>query len=108
MLDGILRVTVGVLLVVYPEAGARALALLLSTFFIVGGLFKVVGSSALRFPGWQWSVASGLASAALGVVVAMQRPTSGLWFIGVAVGLDLVSYGWALLMFAGAVRNRSR
>jgi uncharacterized membrane protein HdeD (DUF308 family) len=61
----------------------------------------------LRFPSWEWSAASGLVSVALGVTLAMQWPVSGLWFIGFAVGLDLILYGWALLMFAAAVRNVS-
>jgi len=46
-------------------------------------------------------------SVALGVMLAMQWPVTGLWFIGFAVGLDLMLYGWALLMFAAAVKNVS-
>ncbi|HEV3216407.1 MAG TPA: hypothetical protein VGZ27_11830, partial [Vicinamibacterales bacterium] len=76
-------------------------------YFIVGGLFKTIGSMILQFPSWGWSVASGVVSVALGVMLAMQWPVSGLWFIGFAVGLDLILYGWALLMFAAAVKNAS-
>jgi uncharacterized membrane protein HdeD (DUF308 family) len=105
LLDGILRATVGTLLVIYPDAGALTLTLVLSFYFIVGGLFKTFGSIALQFPSWGWSVASGLISVALGVMLAVQWPTSGTWFIGFAVGLDLIIYGWALLMFAAAVKK---
>jgi uncharacterized membrane protein HdeD (DUF308 family) len=107
LLDGIIRATVGTLLVVYPESGALTLTLVVSFYFIVGGLFKAVGSMVLQFPSWGWTVASGLVSVALGVMLAMQWPASGLWFIGFAVGLDLILYGWALLMFAAAVKNVS-
>jgi uncharacterized membrane protein HdeD (DUF308 family) len=107
LLDGLIRATVGTLLVVYPGSGALTLTLVLSLYFIVGGLFKTIGSMVLRFPSWEWSAASGLVSVALGVTLAMQWPVSGLWFIGFAVGLDLILYGWALLMFAAAVRNVS-
>jgi uncharacterized membrane protein HdeD (DUF308 family) len=107
LLDGIIRATVGTLLVLYPGAGALSLTLVLSFYFIVGGLFKTFGSIALQFPSWGWSVASGLVSVVLGVMLAMQWPTSGLWFIGFAVGLDLILYGWALLMFAAAVKSLS-
>ena len=62
LLDGILRATVGTLMVVYPGAGAEALTLVLSIYFIVGGLFKTFGSIVLQFPSWGWSVASGLVS----------------------------------------------
>jgi uncharacterized membrane protein HdeD (DUF308 family) len=107
LLDGILRATVGTLLVLYPGSGALTLTLVLSFYFIVGGLFKTIGSIVLQFPSWGWSVASGLVSVALGVMLAMQWPATGTWFIGFAVGLDLILYGWALLMFAAAVKKLS-
>ena len=107
LLDGILRAVVGTFLVLYPASGAVTLTLVLSFYFIVGGLFKTFGSMVLRFPSWGWSVASGLASVTLGVLLAMQWPTSGVWFIGFAVGIDLILYGWALLMFAAAVKELS-
>jgi len=107
MLDGILRATVGTLMVVYPQSGAQALTLVLAVYFIVGGLFKTFGSIALQFPGWGWSVASGVISVALGVMLGVQYPLTSSWFIGFAVGIDLVLYGWALLMFAAAVKKLS-
>ena len=107
LLDGIIRATAGTLLVVYPGSGALTLTLVLSFYFIASGLFKTIGSILLQFPSWGWSVALGLVSVALGVMLAMQWPVSGLWFIGFAVGLDLMLYGWALLMFAAAVKNVS-
>ncbi|HWW87097.1 MAG TPA: HdeD family acid-resistance protein [Vicinamibacterales bacterium] len=107
LLDGILRATVGTLLIVYPGSGALTLTLVLSFYFIAGGVFKTIASTVLQFPSWGWSVASGVVSVVLGVLLAMQWPTSGLWFIGFAVGLDLVLYGWALLMFASAVKKLS-
>jgi uncharacterized membrane protein HdeD (DUF308 family) len=105
LLDGIIRTVVGALLVIYPDAGAQSITLLLSFYFVVAGLFKTFGSIALQFPSWGWSVASGVVSVALGVMLAMQWPTSATWFIGFAVGLDLIIYGWALLMFAAAVKK---
>jgi uncharacterized membrane protein HdeD (DUF308 family) len=107
LLDGIVRAVVGALLVLYPQSGAEALTLVLSFYFIAGGLFKSVGSSLLRFPSWGWSVLSGVVSIALGVMLAMQWPTSSTWFIGFAVGLDLILYGWALLMFGAAIKKLS-
>jgi uncharacterized membrane protein HdeD (DUF308 family) len=107
LLDGIVRGAVGTFMVLYPESGAQALTLLLSFYFIVAGAFRAIGSMVLQFPSWAWSLASGLVSAVLGVMLAMQWPASGQWFIGFAVGLDLILYGWALLMFAAAVKQLS-
>lgn len=107
LLDGILRATAGTLIVLYPGTGAETLTLVLSFYFIVGGLFKTFASISLQFPSWGWSVASGLVSVALGVMLAAQWPASGMWFIGLAVGIDLILYGWALLMFAAAIKKLS-
>ena len=105
LLDGIFRATVGTLLVVYPGTGAQALTLVLSFYFIAGGLFRTMIAFSLRYSSWGWTVASGVISAALGVMLAMQWPTSALWFIGFAVGIDLIFSGWALLMFASIVKR---
>jgi len=105
LLDGIVRSAVGTLMVMYPTSGAQALTLLLSFYFIVAGVFRTIASVILQFPSWGWTVASGLLSVVLGVMLAMQYPTSSQWFIGFAVGLDLILYGWALLMFAAAVKT---
>ncbi|HJZ75278.1 MAG TPA: HdeD family acid-resistance protein [Vicinamibacterales bacterium] len=107
LLDGIIRTTVGTLIVLYPDSGAQSITLLLSFYFIVGGLFKTIASIALQFPSWGWSVASGLVAVALGVMLAMQWPNSATWFIGFAVGIDLILYGWTLLMFAAALKELS-
>ena len=92
---------------VTSPAMATLCSLLLSFYFIVAGLSKTFGSISLQFPSWGWSVASGAVSVALGVMLAMQWPTSATWFIGFAVGLDLILYGWALLMFAATVKKLS-
>jgi uncharacterized membrane protein HdeD (DUF308 family) len=105
LLDGVVRATVGTLLVLYPGSGALGITLVLSFYFIAGGLFKTIASTILQFPTWGWTVVSGLVSVALGIMLAMQWPTSGTWFVGFAVGLDLILYGWALLMFAAAIKT---
>jgi uncharacterized membrane protein HdeD (DUF308 family) len=105
LLDGIVRAAVGTYMVLYPGSGAQALTLVLSFYFIVAGVFRTIGSVILRFPSWGWSVASGTLAVVLGVMLAMQWPASGQWFIGLAVGLDLIFSGWALLMFAAAIKK---
>src|SRR5262249_12815761 len=107
LLDGIIRTTVGTLIVLYPDAGAESITLLLSFYFIVGGLFKTIASMALQFPSWGWSVASGLIAVALGVMLAVHYQTTSTWFIGFAVGIDLIVYGLTLLMFAGVLKDLS-
>jgi uncharacterized membrane protein HdeD (DUF308 family) len=42
---------------------------------------------------------------ALGVLLWVEWPWSGLWFLGLAVGVSLILRGWAYVMFALAIRN---
>src|SRR5262245_9929948 len=42
LVDGILRATIGALLMVYPDSGAFALARVLSFYFIAGGIFRMI------------------------------------------------------------------
>ena len=105
--NGVIRTAVGLMLVAYPHAGAEAMTLVLCFYFVVGGIFKMFASTVLKFPSWGWSVASGAISIVLGVALLLQWPQASFWFIGFAVGVDLMLYGWALLMFASAMKKLS-
>jgi uncharacterized membrane protein HdeD (DUF308 family) len=96
----------GWLMVLYPGAAALSLRLRLAPLFMVGGLFRVVGSLMWRFPNWGWVCLSGVISLLLGVMLVMERPASVMWFIGVCIGFALISEGWGLIMVALAARQR--
>jgi uncharacterized membrane protein HdeD (DUF308 family) len=105
LLDGIFRAATGTFFMVYPGSGVSALTLVLSFYFIAGGLLRTLIALSVRYPSWGWTVASGVVAVALGVMLAMRWPTSALWFMAFAVGIDLIFSGWALLMLAGAVKQ---
>jgi uncharacterized membrane protein HdeD (DUF308 family) len=105
LLAGITRVTVGSLLVLYPTSGADALTMVLTFYLLVAGLYRTFGSIELRFPGWRWSEASGLVSLALAFMLETQWPASGMLGIGLAIGIDLIVYGQALLMLVAAAET---
>ena len=44
-------------------------------------------------------------SAILGVLIWAQWPASGIWVIGLLVGIQLLFTGWALVMLALAARR---
>jgi uncharacterized membrane protein HdeD (DUF308 family) len=105
LLGALLRGFTGYLLVRYPVIGAESLTLLLGSFFIVGGLFRAIGSGMAQFPNWGWALFSGIVSVALGVMVLWQMPITGLWFIGFAIGVDLIVDGIAVSSFASAIHH---
>jgi uncharacterized membrane protein HdeD (DUF308 family) len=62
----------------------------------------------LRFPNWGWATFSGILSAVLGVILFWQMPVSSLWFIGFAIGIDLIFEGSSLIAVGIALRGGSR
>jgi uncharacterized membrane protein HdeD (DUF308 family) len=105
LLSAILYLAVGILLLVNPVEGALALTVVLAVFLIVEGIFKIIMALRVRdHRGWGWLLASGILSLILGVLIWAQWPASGLWVIGLLVGIQLLFTGWALVMLALAAR----
>jgi len=104
-LSALLRGFTGYLLIRYPIAGEYGLTLLLASFFVVTGIFRAVGAGMLQFPQWGWAVFSGLVSVALGVMLITQLPQASLWFIGLAIGIDLIFDGSWFIALGAAVRH---
>ena len=105
LLNAIIRGVTGYLLICHPDAGAAGVTMLLASLFIVGGLFRVAGASAIKFPRWGWTVFAGLISIVLGVYLLATWPTASTYFIGLAIGIDLIFDGAALTGFAGAIHS---
>ena len=51
------------------------------------------------------NVEDGLLNLVMGVMIWASWPVSGLWVIGLFVGIDLLFHGWWLTMLALAVRG---
>ena len=105
LLTALLRGFAGFLLILYPLAGAASLTLILACLLVVGGLFRAIGSGMLKFPRWGWSMFSGILSLALGIMLLAQMPVSSLWFLGFAIGVDLIFDGTALINSATALHS---
>jgi uncharacterized membrane protein HdeD (DUF308 family) len=105
LLSAIFRGVTGFLLLRYPSAGAAALTLIVASLFLVGGSFRAAAAAMLKFPRWGWSMFSGIVAVILGAVLLAQMPSASLWFIGLAVGLEMIVDGWALVTLATAVRR---
>jgi len=105
LLSALLRGFTGYLLIRYPLTGAASLTLILASFFVVGGLFRAIGAGMLKFPRWGWSVFSGIVSLVLGIMLLVQMPVSSVWFIGFAIGVDLIFEGTSLIGFATAIHS---
>lgn len=102
---GLLDIVCGALLVRYPGVGAMTLTLILSIFFLVGGAMQTVSALMINLPNGGWAVLSGVVDVILGIFLLSAWPVSGLWFLGLAVGIGLIFKGAWWSMFALGARK---
>ena len=102
---GILDIVCGALLVGYPAAAALTLTLILAIFFLVGGTMRTISALMIDLPNGGWAVLSGIVDVILGIMLLASWPISGLWFLGLAVGIGLLFRGAWWSAFALAARK---
>ena len=100
LLNAIIRGVTGYLLIRHPDAGAQGITMLLGALFLVGGLYRGIGASVIQFPTWGWMVFSGMVSIVLGIFLLTTWPAASTFFVGLAIGIDLIFDGAALVGFA--------
>jgi len=105
LLFGILYAVAGVLIIRHPAAAAIELTLLIAMLLIFSGIFRIVTAVAIRFPNWIWLLLNGVVNLLLGFSIWNQWPVSGLWVIGLFIGIDMLFNGWTLIMTGLTVRN---
>ncbi len=102
---GILTGVVGWVILFNPAIGAVSLTLLLATFFIASGLFKIVSPLMHEMEHKGWFIVSGIVSLALGLLILAQWPESSLWIIGLFIAIDMIFSGWMYIMYSFMLRK---
>jgi len=105
LVGGLLGVVLGLLIVTHPVAGALAWTMLFASFFLVVGTFRLVAAIRFKFPYWGWAAFDGAITVLLGILLWADWPWSGLWFLGLSIGISLLLRGWSYVMIAFALRS---
>lgn len=108
LFGGIVDIVLGCVFIGRPLASALSLTLLLATFFIVSGIFRLIGAFTWHLPHWGWEALGDIVTVALGVLLWRQWPTSAVWFLGFAIGIDLIFRGWAWISLALMMHGNMR
>jgi len=102
-LFGGLSIVAGVIIIGTPQTSLAFLTMLLAGYFLASGVIDVIlGFKAKPQEGWVWMVFSGVASALLGLLIIAEWPFSGLWVVGLYVGLRMLIHGWVLMALGRA------
>jgi uncharacterized membrane protein HdeD (DUF308 family) len=106
LLLGVAYLVAGIYLLVNPLNAALALALMLSIFLVVQGIFEIIMAFQVRSaPNWGWLLFSGALSLLLGVMLWSGWPDNSFWLIGLLVGISLISSGISRIMLSLVVRQ---
>jgi uncharacterized membrane protein HdeD (DUF308 family) len=105
LLIGLMYVVLGLMFLRAPLKAELAMTLLLACVLMVGGLFRIIGAIAFRFPHWGWTLVGGAINLLLGILIWQQWPEAAMWVIGLFVGIDIIFTGWMWVMLSLAVKN---
>jgi len=105
LLGGVVYLIVGVFIIDRPVEAAMGATILVAIGLLAGGILRIVMSLVDRFDGWGWMLVSGVVSVLLGTAIWRQWPLSGLWVIGLFVGIEMLTSGFSWLMLGLAVRS---
>jgi uncharacterized membrane protein HdeD (DUF308 family) len=89
---GVLALIAGTALFLRPLRNLPAVVIVVSLFWVVGGLIEAIGSIVDRGRGWGWELVSGLASIAAGILV-ITWPEITLGIIAMVVGIWMIVLG---------------
>jgi len=105
LLGGVLYAVAGLVMIMNPARAAVTLTLLIAIILIIAGLFRlfVAFSTPLHHRGWL--ILNGAISILLGIMIWDAWPVSGLWVIGLFIGIDMIFDGWTEIMLALSVRR---
>lgn len=97
---GILYLLLGFFCVSQPGVAAISLTLWIAAFLIVGGVFRMIVSLMMRSENWGWLFFNGVITFILGMMIYAEWPFSGLWIIGLFVGVDMILSGLSWITLA--------
>ena len=108
ILLGALYVVFGWAVVSHPASGALVLTLVLGLVFLASGAVRIV----VAFLNWRESgwlmLISGIFGVVAGMIVLLEWPASTIWVLGLLLGIDLITHGFAWLAYGRGTFSASR
>lgn len=109
VMSAIVYLLAGATMLWRPVAGALSLTLLISAYLIVSGVINIAhGSRHRKEKEWGWFIFGGLLDVILGALIAAGWPSTGLWVIGLFIGVELLTYGSAWIATSIGIRHKAK
>jgi len=97
LLLGALYIVAGFITFENPLLAAAVLTLMLGFVLVASGIMRIVLAFSMKSgTPWAWVVLSGAITLLLGLVILVHWPVSGLYILGIFLGVDLIiaGIGW--------------
>jgi uncharacterized membrane protein HdeD (DUF308 family) len=101
---GVVLIVGGILAAVWPDITLWVLAFVTGVDFIVSGIARIMGALSLRVEGWGWLLFGGVLSVVVGVL-ALAWPDATILVLGLLLGIRMLLFGIAEIMFALALHT---
>lgn len=109
LLMGLAYIAAGILTFMNPLAAATSLTLIIGVAMVVAGIVRIwLGFSMKGASAWGLVVLAGVTSLLLGVMILAQWPASGLFVLGIFLGVDLLFSGAGWISTGLAIRRLTR
>lgn len=103
---GIIAAISGILIISQPLLGLTFLTVLMIAYFIADGVWKIFTAFQIKpLSSWTWLLLSGILSLLLGLLIWSDWPLSGLFAVGILVGVNLLVTGVMMMMVASNLRQ---
>jgi uncharacterized membrane protein HdeD (DUF308 family) len=105
LMGGALYTVTGLLMITHPSLAAVTLTLLIAMLLIVAGTFRIFVAFSTPMHHRGWLILNGAISLFLGFWIWSSWPVSGLWIIGLFIGIDMIFDGWTEVILALSARS---
>ena len=103
-LKAFVYIVTGVLVAIYPAAGAAALGIIMAVYFFMDGFASFALSAQMKGQKYWWLILlNGILSIVLGVIFLVGWPFSSLFLVGLFIGISLFFDGIVLLMMGSYI-----
>jgi uncharacterized membrane protein HdeD (DUF308 family) len=93
---GGLTVLAGLIMFTQPGMALGTLTLFLAAYFVIDGIFSIFSAFQLE-TGKFWVILSGVLTLLLGAMIWQGWPVSGMWAVGILVGVKLIMVGMIMM-----------
>jgi len=106
-LSSIISITAGSLMLSKPSEGALALAAIIAIFLLLQGFLQIFSAGLYApFKGWVFMLLSGIISIVLSAFIYVGWPSTALWFLGIVVAINLISFGLSIIMLTSYITKK--